>query len=389
MKPRARGGKEIIYRGRKCRKVRDEWGLWKDLTRPDWYLIYCRPAGTAGPCMRQWRWTGGDYTHKELLDEVRQLHSQVRARAENRPVPMRPVEAIESYIDSLHRRNLSADHIEGSRLSLDKFARIMEISKLNQLTAPLIERFLSTLRSGGRTARTHNLYRSHLSGWCRWLVSSGILPDNPVRKIRSAKEPRRLAKFPSFDDLVTIVEASTPYTAAIWYWFAFTGLRRASVLSITLECFRREGIFIPHTKRGEEWLIRYDSKCPLWGPDLHLRLVGERIWRQERPTDAALDRYRSQVVASTGLHYTPHAYRHAFGSWLALLGANLNDIQAWMHHATARTTERYKHLQPNGDEEKRRNSARLRTIRAQCLDHILGPDHKSLLDSELRKWRKN
>jgi len=383
----------ITYQGRRLTEVRNEWGLWRDTTRPDWYLIYCRPSGTGGPVRRQWVWTGGpDYSYADLCQAQRDVHSAVRAASENRPLPMSTADALAAHLENLRRANRSESHVRNVEICLTRFLRDTGLVKMADLTSHAVEKFLLGLRQpteaggGGASARSHNKYRSYLNSWCSWAVSRRFLATNPVVSISKAVEDLTLVEFPSLAEMLIIVQASTPYEASIWCFLAFSGLRQSSFLSLTPESFGPEGILIPRTKRRRQWMIRYDDGCPLWGPELGL--LGELIWQQRPPTALRIRQRREAIGRKIGRPFKLHSLRHAFCSWLCQIGQHASDIQAWAHHTTARMTERYTHLRPHGADQIERHKRDLRTIRAQCLTHCLGEDYKALLDSRLREYMR-
>ena len=171
-----------------------------------------------------------------------------------------------------------------------------------------------------------------------------------------------------------IIVSSRRHTRPVWpLWalFAFTGLRRGSLVRLTEESFRTDGILVPHTKPGREWFLRYDDGCPLWRADLSA--VGRRLWKERAPTPHYIHRRFQAVCADVGTRYTLHSLRHAFCSWLAMMGESLQDIAAWAHHSTVRTTEQsYAHLRPHGRDRTEENRRVAFTMRSHCLAKATG-----------------
>ena len=70
---------------------------------------------------------------------------------------------------------------------------------------------------------------------------------------------------------------------------------------------------------------------------------------------------------------TPHALRHAFASWLAMMGEAAKDIAAWPAHASPETTRKhYAHLRPNGYANIQSHRSRVLTMRSQLMVLSLG-----------------
>ena len=73
------------------------------------------------------------------------------------------------------------------------------------LTPTLIRGYIAEGLEDGLSSRTMNLRLSALSSFCNWLVRSGFLESNPVRKVYRPREDHPLPQFytqPSMDALL-------------------------------------------------------------------------------------------------------------------------------------------------------------------------------------------
>jgi len=72
------------------------------------------------------------------------------------------------------------------------------------------------------------------------------------------------------------------------------------------------------------------------------------------------------------------ALRHAFCSWLAMIGENMEDIAQWLVHASPMTTRKYyAHLTPNGRANVEANRRLAYTIRSLLFSKALGENKKA------------
>ena len=359
------------YRGHRLRRI--EWGLWKADDEPGRFLISYYPDGRGGRHVRRWAFTGGGISLADLKQHVRELRAGLRARKAGLPARTRLCDSLDAYLAELARRNRSDAYIVGVRCSCSRFLDYLRSDDPADVTIGAVEEFLSELQTPRgrqervRTPRTLNKYRAHLSGWLAWAVQRRHLERNPVAAIPAAREERTFKPFPSPEQMVQLVDACEPYEAALWMVLALTGLRRASFLSLTPECFQEGGIRVPHTKRSEEWFLSYDDGCPLW--DARLSAVGRSIWAARPPTPDFL-RFRLDAACDRiGERWTAHGFRHAFCSWLTMIGEHMSDVAAWAHHSTVMTTERwYAHLRPHGQAQAARNRERVVTMQSHGLD---------------------
>ena len=365
--------KPWLYRGHPLQPV--EWGLWKDLERPGVYFVCYRPSGRRGPVIRQWALLGPALSLQQLRDHLRTERSRITARklgiTSGIEVPAQELYA--RYRADLVRREVSVKHLADIDLAISQFVGLCPPGPAAGITVHHVQRYLETLAD--RSPRTQNKHRGILLTWLTWACKHELLELNPVVKTSPVPEHPRLVRFPMPRDLLQIVRASAPYDKALWAFLALTGLRCGSLTSLDLSCFTDTGIRVPHTKRGVEWQLRYDDGCPLWSPELSR--IGRRIWRERVATYSYLQDHFGGACRSAGHQFTLHSLRHAFCSWLALMGEPIEDIAAWTHHASPQTTQRYyAHLRPRGRIRIDRNRRYVFTARSHLIARALGETEK-------------
>jgi len=333
------------YRGHRIRRL--EWGLWKDLDRPGWYLLQYRPAGRYGPQVRRWAYADGvRLTLQDLQAHVRQARAAALARAGGIAPAASAQDVLDLYIADLERASRHPRHVSDVRGACERFLAFAGARTLHQITPHQVEAWLMALHEAPRSPRTLNKLRGHLRAWLQWAVERQYLAQNPVAAVRTARQATRLPRFLLPDDFRSLIDASPPVHAALWTFLVRTGLRLGSWFSLTPECFHDGGFVVPHTKRGIEWWIGYDDGCPLWSADLR-DLALEAI-RGGLLSPGKLRRALKEDTRSANLDFTSHGFRHTYCSWLVMMGEQLSDVQAWAHHASVTTTERYAHLRPHG-----------------------------------------
>jgi len=172
-------------------------------------------------------------------------------------------------------------------------------------------------------------------------------------------------------ELVAICRQLDRYDAQLCTLLVLTGLRRGSLLSLRPDSFCHDGILVPWVKPGGEWFLRFDDGCPLWKPDL--ADIGRAIWSSEPPTLKTLRPRLKAIRNVAGKQLGFHGFRHAFASWLAMMGEPMEDIAAWLGHASPNTTRtHYAHLRPNGRKNIERNRRKVVTSRSHLIALCLG-----------------
>ena len=357
------------YRGHRLRRV--EWGLWRSVDDPERFLLCYRPQGRKGPVVRRWMVTvPGQITEDHLRHRVRTAHAIRIARKHDMPEALPLAQLLAEYLAALDRRNVSPKHRADAETIAAAYMAATEVRSVGQVDVVSVENYLAAKHAGGASPHTLNRHRAMLSGWFQWAARRGDLPDNPAQRVTPARIDRKLPRFPMPEDFQTAVDHAPPYVAGVWCLAAFTGLRLGSLLSLTLDSFAHDAIMVPHTKRGREWLLRFDDGCPLWAPDLSA--LGRRIWEARPPTTAQLRGLLDKARAAQALTWTLHGLRHAFCSWMVMMGETTADIAAWAHHASPQTTEQhYAHLRPRGRDRIESNRAIVNAMRSHTMSQVL------------------
>ena len=244
------------------------------------------------------------------------------------------------------------------------------------LTPNLIRGYIAHGLEEGKSPRTMNLQLSALSSFCTWLVKSGFLESNPVRKVYRPKEDRPLPQFYTQASMDGYLEASRqraeedaaaapdgkePFgelrERTIILLLYATGMRRAELCNLRTSDFDRSRRVFRVTGKGDK-----TREIPV--PDriceeivLYLKRVAEV--EGERPdgwffvTDKGRQLYPAFVnnvvkKALSGLEgftgkKSPHVLRHTLATHLLNNGADINSIKEVLGHSSLAATQVYTH----------------------------------------------
>ena len=363
------------YRGRQLRQT--EWGLWRDLDRKGYYFLCYRPNGRTGRVVRRWFYADGAHpTLDALQDRIREIRAGINKRKlglspDPQEHPVRP--SFDAYLTELRRRNKSEAHLDGVRHTGKLFIEQSPVRSVDQISVAVVEAFLQHRHGLGLSPYTVNRDRAHLSGWLKWARRHGQIAANPAADTERAATDRKGKPFPMPVEMRDLVLGCDRYDGALFTLLAFTGMRLGSFVRLSADSFQRTGIAVTHTKRRTDWYLSYDDGCPLWTPQLSE--IGRWLWEVRPPTVPIIRRHLEKACARLGKRFTPHGLRHAFTSWLMLLGENVRDVAAWGHWSSTKTPEEwYAHLRPRGQGRADSNRRRVFTMRSQCLKRALGKE---------------
>lgn len=182
------------------------------------------------------------------------------------------------------------------------------------------------------------------------------------KRLQTFDPPRRLipkdvvSKAPHFytvEELGVIYTKSDTEHAAIWRWFANTGLRRSEALKARLADVRGNSILVESTEHGRTKSGRF-RQIPL-SPNAMTALDVLRKFDPyilPRVTKPSLSRAFARTVKRVGLQGSLHSLRHTYISHLVMQGVDVRTVQYLAGHSTITTTERYMHLSPTHINQK-------------------------------------
>ncbi|NLX59142.1 MAG: site-specific integrase [Phycisphaerae bacterium] len=287
-------------------------------------------------------------------------------------------EHLRAFEEHLEDKGSTQDHVERTLARCRWLVKNMEAKVLGDITAEGIDSALAALRRGGASVATSNGYHRAVRTFCRWLVRTKRIAENPVADLTCLKvseADRRRRRRPLDDEELTLLLAaarrspepfmglSGPDRAMLYLVAANTGLRASELASLTPESFELDAdqpivrCRAGYTKNGEEaelplrqdmvatlreWLASKPSCESVWpGKWAKERRGAEMIRIDMTAADLDCEDDRGRVADF-------HALRHTFISNLARAGVHPRNAQALARHSTIDLTMNvYTHVSMN------------------------------------------
>ena len=142
-------------------------------------------------------------------------------------------EHITDYIGHCRHVGQAPRHVDQKRTHLDRLCELIEASRLSDLTADGLERYMRALVDDGRAARTANFARQIAVAFASWCVRTGRWEVNPlavVPKLDDQRDRRRVRRPLSDDELARLLEVAEARGRRAWYLAAvLAGLRKGDL----------------------------------------------------------------------------------------------------------------------------------------------------------------
>jgi integrase/recombinase XerC len=240
-----------------------------------------------------------------------------------------------------------------------------EMVETDEITRPLVRRWIAEMTKKGLTPRTVNRRVSALNSFFKYLRRTNVVEHNPVAGTVKPKISRRLPVFIPEDKIAAALDFhpdtekddyATLRNNVIPELFYATGMRISELVNlrhrdidfslrqIKVTGKRNKERLIPMTNNICEILADYMAKKQMFfpAPDsdrLFLSLSGRKIGMK---TVYLTVRNRLQTGGVTG-KCNPHVLRHTFATHMLNNGADLTGVKELLGHAGLAATQIYTH----------------------------------------------
>ncbi len=231
-----------------------------------------------------------------------------------------------------------------------------------------IRGFLSHLADQEYSPATMARKIATLRSFYKWMMKRGIVEANPMQLIRTPKQPKRLPKAITVDQIERLLAAPDDHTLlgsrdrAILETLYSTGIRVSELVGINRGDLDETGEAIIIRGKGRKERIVPLGSHALAALRQYITILDGEVLRNGgsvedksplfvnkhggRLSTRSVRRKVSKYLREAGLDPTisPHTLRHSFATHLLDNGADLRSVQELLGHQSLSTTQIYTHL---------------------------------------------
>jgi len=241
--------------------------------------------------------------------------------------------------------------------TLDQYS--MELKKFAaHLDKPTIDATTTDIRSyliqfNDKAQRTVNRKISTLKAFYTWLVQEEYIDKNPMRKIKTPREPASLPRNLSHEDVELLRwHPKSARNQAIMELLVSSGMRIGELVSLNRNDLSMANRQIRVTGKGNKerlvffgpiakfCIISYLRTRKDDNPALFTNKYGQRLTIRSIEMQIK-DHARKAGIKDT---VTPHMLRHTFASGMYEQGADIDFIARLLGHESTDTTRKYTHI---------------------------------------------
>ena len=283
---------------------------------------------------------------------------------------MRLERAVDAYLRHLTiERGLSEHTIAAYRRDLEGYAAWLRANGVDDADAvtPAIVAEFAAARSGEDpppAASSLARLQSSVRGLHRFLVREGLAADDPAQRLRPPKQPQRLPKALTIEQVERLLAAPSPdeplgiRDRALLELLYATGARVSEAISLDVDDLASGDVLRLRGKGSKERIVPVGSFARA-AVDAYLTRVRPELAAKGRATaklflgarGAPLSRQSAWLViqaaaerAHLEAHVSPHTLRHSFATHLLQGGADVRVVQELLGHSSVATTQIYTHV---------------------------------------------
>lgn len=269
----------------------------------------------------------------------------------------------EEYLSK--EKHASQNTISSYLRDVTQYANYLELQNcsLRSATEDRVRLYMDWMQGRGKSAATITRSLASIKSFYNFLISRGILEENPAKGVAVAKVERKYPEILTskevelFLDQPQCTDAKGYRDHAMLELLYATGIRVSELISLDLEDINLPAAFIRCSSKGKERIIPLYQTAVKALQD-YIKMVRPQLIADSNEKALFVnmngDRMSRQGFWKIIKHYqekagiekdiTPHTLRHSFAAHLLENGADLRAIQEMLGHADISSTQIYTHV---------------------------------------------
>jgi integrase len=250
-----------------------------------------------------------------------------------------------------YQANRRPGSVRRHQISWRMMQHMLGSKRLAEITPFDLERYRRQRKQAGVNDVTINRELAFLRHLYTMAITWGKATDNPVKKVRFARENNGRIRMLSLEEEARLLEHCRPQLKPLVMTALHTGFRSAELLSLTWKevDFRRQTITVQagYAKNGESRSVPMNTvlTMTLKAVRMNTSEAGSVFCNRQGTPYRSFRTTFERAVKKAGLEdFTFHDLRHTFASRLVMSGVDLPTVQALMGHKDISMTLRYTHL---------------------------------------------
>lgn len=215
---------------------------------------------------------------------------------------------------------------------------------LYQINSQMIEQYRNKRVSEGLMNATVNRELACLSSVFNKAIQWGDAFENPMKRIKLAKENNQRVRYLSKLEYARLLEHCDEQLRTLVMLALNTGLRKGEIQKISFNDvnFETNTLTISEQKNGrKDWI-------PLNQTASDLLLEVKKSSKVDYPFSYNFRKaFETAIKRAKISDFRFHDLRHTFASWLVMAGVDIYTVMSLMRHQDIKMTQRYAHLSPD------------------------------------------
>ena len=267
-------------------------------------------------------------------------------------------EALEEYLQYLSaERGLADNTVQAYRRDLTYFFEFCNLP-LDDIKRSNINNYILCLRGKNYSSTSITRKIASFRGFFKWCCANGILKANPTQTLELPKNPQRLPKVLSTNEIDTLLSVIFDARERVIFELLYDcGLRVSELSNLKLNDIDLGAKFLTCTGKGSKDRVVPFGKCALNAIKNYLKereylalkynVYSSNFLLNERGKDITrqdIYRFISSLGKKINKHISPHTLRHSFATHMLENGADLRVVQELLGHSDVATTQLYTHI---------------------------------------------